>query len=388
MKNILLVDDDEQLLIGMEDYFKELVDEFTVHTALNGKSAVEVLESALVDLVVTDLKMPEMDGIELLAHMNRMYPHTPAVVLSAYGSPEVRERLDRIGSFQFVPKPCVLDDLKQAVVDELKHISQKGHVKDISTGSFLQLIEMEEKTCFLEVMEKGGRTGNFFFNKGELLHASLGDIEGEKAALEMISWDKVQVFFRSLPRKAVKRNVYKGVMSLILESSRAREEEAKSAPPGEPEATEKTNGGESRESAAPEPDAEKTDELGDKLKTYGNFDGFLGIALFDALGSPVAMHAREDFDIMNVGVLIVELMLRSMNILKKAGSEEAHMIYMETENVHAFISMVDSGGNSEHPEEDETNHYIILIASAAARIGLVKKKFELAAGGLAEALNN
>ncbi len=388
MKNILLVDDDNELLTGMVDYFRDSGDEYKMYTAGDGKKAVEILESSPMDLVVTDLKMPEMDGIELLAYMNRSFPHTPAIVMSAYGSPEVMARLGQIGSFEFLNKPFILEDLKRTIVDELKHISQEGHVKDISAGSMLQLIEMEEKTCFLEVVGQDGRKGNFYFNKGVLYDASLGDIQGEKAAIEMITWEKVQVHFRSLPGEVIFRKIHSGVMSLVLVSSNSDEEDAEFALSRTPRATGNAGEVETNELPPPEPDEENMGGLAERLKGYGKFDGFLGIGLFDALGSPAALHAGGDIDLMNAGVLVVEVMLRAMNISKKAGSDSARMIYMETDNTHTFISMVDGGGDAASFEMDEMQYYLILIASTNARIGLVKKKFETAAGDIVKAIKN
>ncbi|MCP4692744.1 MAG: response regulator [Desulfobacterales bacterium] len=435
MKKILLVDDDQPLLAGMAEYFIDFKDEYEVRTAINGREAVKILKSTPIDLVVTDLKMPDMDGIELLAYMSRRFPHIPAIVLSAYDSPIVKERLEQIGSFQLLPKPCVFENLNHAIVDELKHITQEGHVKDISAGSFLQLIEMEDKTCFLEVEGEDGRSGFFYFNKGDLRHAALGDLRGERAAIEMISWEKVQVHFRGLPRKVIEKTIHSGVMSLILESSRfknARKEKEElvlsrqpdlipaaipaavpSAPPESPAAgpvaapaaapiapPEKPVSGpvavaaadtvESPESPAPGPDQVKPHVFEEKLKKYADFDGFLGIGIFDALGAPAAMHTTGEVDLLNAGrgALIVEITLRAMRATRKAGADPARMVYMETEKAHAFIAMVKKKGEEGASDPEEMRYYIIFLASLSARIGLVKKKFEIAVGDINDELKN
>jgi YesN/AraC family two-component response regulator len=80
MKNVLIVDDERPFLLSLTDGLAVYANDFTVVTALNGKEAVKVLDSTEVDLVVTDLRMPKMDGFELLAHMSGQYPNI--VVLS------------------------------------------------------------------------------------------------------------------------------------------------------------------------------------------------------------------------------------------------------------------------------------------------------------------
>ena len=67
MKNVLIVDDEETLLLIIETRFEDYKDQFKVLTASNGKEAIQILESNVIDFVVTDLNMPILDGIELLA---------------------------------------------------------------------------------------------------------------------------------------------------------------------------------------------------------------------------------------------------------------------------------------------------------------------------------
>ncbi|MBU4033185.1 MAG: response regulator, partial [Proteobacteria bacterium] len=66
MKKVLVVDDDHGFLLSLQDMCRERVDTFQIVTAGNGKEALTVLSSQPIDLVVTDLKMPEMDGFELV----------------------------------------------------------------------------------------------------------------------------------------------------------------------------------------------------------------------------------------------------------------------------------------------------------------------------------
>ncbi|HDH98197.1 MAG TPA: response regulator, partial [Deltaproteobacteria bacterium] len=69
MKNVLIVDDEKVFLLSLSDGLKSYSDEFNVLIAFNGKEAVKILNSSKIDLVVTDLKMPEMDGFQLLAYL-------------------------------------------------------------------------------------------------------------------------------------------------------------------------------------------------------------------------------------------------------------------------------------------------------------------------------
>ena len=109
MKNILIVDDEETLLLIIASRFKNCRDRFSVFTARNGKEAVKILETQNIGIVVTDLKMPEMDGFELLIYMGNNFPSIPVIVNSAYCNPEIQLKLDAIGTIRVLDKAADFD---------------------------------------------------------------------------------------------------------------------------------------------------------------------------------------------------------------------------------------------------------------------------------------
>jgi CheY-like chemotaxis protein len=228
MKNVLIVDDEEAFILSIGDGLEKYSSDFNVLTAENGKAAVDVLESRKIDLVVTDLSMPQMDGFELLAYINNNFPSIPAIVLSAYGTPIIKNRLKTLGPLRyFLEKPVDLKTLATAIMGCLKEASKGGFVKSISIGSFLQLIQMEQKTCILEIYQEGGaQKGFFYFIKGELHNAVYGDTQGEKVAREMITWDNAEIRFRDLPLKEykIKKRISTELMSLIMDAARIKDE--------------------------------------------------------------------------------------------------------------------------------------------------------------------
>ena len=86
MKNVLIVDDEKSLLLSLKAGFEAYKDRVKVLTAENGKAAIGILESSRLDLIVTDLKMPVMDGLELLAYMSKNFSSIPFIVMTAFGS--------------------------------------------------------------------------------------------------------------------------------------------------------------------------------------------------------------------------------------------------------------------------------------------------------------
>jgi CheY-like chemotaxis protein/predicted regulator of Ras-like GTPase activity (Roadblock/LC7/MglB family) len=223
MKKVLIVDDEKSLLLSIRAGFEAYKDRFQLFTAEDGKKAIKVLESNSIDLVVTDIRMPEMDGFELLVYMNSRFPSIPVLVMSAYGTREIQGKFESIGIIGFLDKPVDFDDLVKSIDEGLKLTSQAGTMTGFSVGSFLQLIEMEEKTCLLEVSARG-KKGLFYFDHGILYDAVSGRLIGEEAAIEMIMWNQVSLSFKNLPDKKIMRRINSELMPIMMEASRRKDE--------------------------------------------------------------------------------------------------------------------------------------------------------------------
>jgi two-component system response regulator YesN len=103
-KNILLVDDQHTFLNALAEGLRACDDEFCILTAEDGEKALRVLESARVDLVVTDLKMPVMDGLALISQMKEKYPGVPVIAMSHFLPPEMESKLRTLGISQIINK--------------------------------------------------------------------------------------------------------------------------------------------------------------------------------------------------------------------------------------------------------------------------------------------
>lgn len=114
VRTILLVDDEEPFLLSLSDGLTAEDPRLRALLAANGREALEALRTRRVDLVVTDLRMPEMDGYQLLSEMRRSFRTTPTIVLTALGSDSVRRRLRPLQPAAFVDKPV---DLKGLVLE-------------------------------------------------------------------------------------------------------------------------------------------------------------------------------------------------------------------------------------------------------------------------------
>lgn len=116
-KTVLIVDDEEPFLLSLVDALAPHAARFRVMTALSGPAAVALAERFHVDLLVTDLKMPGMNGFELLWRFAAYHPHVSVIVMTAFNSPEIGRALAGFSPVAVLEKPLDLDELA-AVINE------------------------------------------------------------------------------------------------------------------------------------------------------------------------------------------------------------------------------------------------------------------------------
>lgn len=224
MKSVLLVDDEKNFLLSLAEMLKDSEDEFSIKTAENGKEAAAIIDEGKIDLVVTDLNMPEMDGFELMAHISQVNSEMPVIAMTAYGTPEMESRLRNMGAFQYIEKPIDFDSLLRKIKDGLKAGSTKGHVAGISLPSFMQLLELDKKTCTLHI-KSGLHRGDMYFKQGELISARTGKLTGQVAAFEIINWDNSEIEIENICKfNEEKRDINVPMGFLLIESARVKDE--------------------------------------------------------------------------------------------------------------------------------------------------------------------
>lgn len=223
METILIAEDDEKLKKILKIGLKKYENQFKIITAGNGEEAVEVLKREPIAVLVTDLLMPKMDGLALLAYMNENHPETPCIVMTAHGTPRIKKKLQE-DVLRYIEKPFKPDELADAILPALDKETPGGALRGISIASFLQMIEIEAKTCLVEVADPSNRKGLFYCKEGVLFDALCDDLKGVDAALEIISMENLKIRFRNLPAKRVARRIETPLMALIMEASRRKDE--------------------------------------------------------------------------------------------------------------------------------------------------------------------
>lgn len=223
-KNILIVDDEKLFLKSVADGLKayEKKHKFRTLTAANGREALAILNANEISLLVTDLRMPEMDGLALISHVHNQFPLMPIIVMTAFGSPEIERQVKKMGILHYLEKPVGFDEFREHILHELSQ-KKRGRIEGITLASFLQLIWMEKTTCTLTVRD-GDRSGTLAILNGELQGAECEGEVGREAALRILTWPKVSIEmdddFASSPAP-----LHISIEEILLESFRRQDEE-------------------------------------------------------------------------------------------------------------------------------------------------------------------
>ncbi len=224
MKTILVIDDDKMILRLATEALKDYSGGFNVMTASNGKQALQILSASSVDLVITDLKMPVMDGYELLSYMSKHHRNIPVIVMTGFGSPEIAKQLKQKGVLHYIEKPFEINVLREKISDVLA-VGSKGYIHGFTLANFLQAVEVEQKTITLRIRSKR-RVGYLHLQEGELIDAEAEELMGEKAAFEILCWDDAEIEIQGIRKR--KRSIDSSLMNILLEASRMKDERADS----------------------------------------------------------------------------------------------------------------------------------------------------------------
>ena len=114
MKRILLVDDEESACIALSKILTR--EGYEVAVAGNGYEALNFLRGREVDLVITDINMPEMNGISFMRELNRDYPDCHVIMITAYGEVESYIEAMNLGAFEYINKPVKIEELKKIIL--------------------------------------------------------------------------------------------------------------------------------------------------------------------------------------------------------------------------------------------------------------------------------
>ncbi|MGB3153828.1 MAG: response regulator, partial [Chitinophagaceae bacterium] len=176
MAKILVADDEVDLEMLIKQKFRQKIREqqYEFVFAMNGNDALEkILLHPDVDIVLSDINMPEMDGLTLLSRLSESNPLIKSVIVSAYGDMDnIRTAMNR-GAFDFITKPVNFEDLELTMEKTIKHVNQlRETMKAIKENNILKMYVDETVLNFM-----GGREFESSLMVSETVHATVAFID-------------------------------------------------------------------------------------------------------------------------------------------------------------------------------------------------------------------
>lgn len=125
-KKVLIVDDQNGIRVLLMEVFSS--EGYTTYQASNGKMALEIVRDESPDIVLLDMKIPGMDGLEILKQIKMMKPHMNVIMMTAYGELDMIKEATDLGALMHFTKPFDIDEMRIAVYTTLEQSQSNGQM--------------------------------------------------------------------------------------------------------------------------------------------------------------------------------------------------------------------------------------------------------------------
>ena len=214
MKTVLIAEDDRILSLRIKKALEPYADRFSSRLVPDGQAAISVLNQEPVDLVVTDIQMPMMNGLILLAYIHTYHPQIPCIVTSSYATARMRAKVPR-EVLRFFDKPYKPADLARSIAAALEREEPPQLADGLRLIAFLNMIEIEKLTCGFQITTPGEPDATIYFDNGVIIDAQTHNSVGE-AAFHLIMKREVATYaFIDMPPEPPSRRIFADLDELI-----------------------------------------------------------------------------------------------------------------------------------------------------------------------------
>ena len=230
---ILLLDDEQDLLEMYRDVLSQLPSQPEIHLANSGARAISILDSEPFTMLISDLRMPKMDGLQVLSVVRRRFPDLRVVVMTSIVDEQYRSRAYALGVDLFWVKPTNAEEVKMfqdCIASLLTRDAQVGGFRGVQSKSLVDIIQLEclsHSSSVLKIVN-GPREGKIWVREGELIDAQTGERSGHAAFKEIFSW-KTGAFEILPPEPERTRTIFENYQGLLLDTAQAMDEAQQSA---------------------------------------------------------------------------------------------------------------------------------------------------------------
>jgi CheY-like chemotaxis protein len=347
VKRVLLVDDNEDLAWSLANHLNKDKNDYSLTVVNDAKAALKSLEQTPFHLVVSDIRMPQISGLDLLLEIREKYPKIKVIIMTAYGSSEIQEEANKRGCFKYLEKPVDANELRKFILEGIEDKKGfEGTISDLHLSDLIQMNCLGRLSNALKI-KKGNTVGMIFFDGGNIINAMVNDLEGEEAFYEILSWEGGRF---SIERgiSVEKNTINKGWQTLLLEGLRRADEQKKSD-----------------ENKSQKALAQQTKMAMGVLSEINDLKGVLVSAVFSGDGSPIYSKlndkAKERYEITDIAPIIANIYQIILNTKDKLSLGK----FKETSFEYA-------GGAISLYQIADSNNYLVIVLDAMTHLNLIK----------------
>jgi DNA-binding response OmpR family regulator len=226
-RNILIVDDESTILNFLKDGLSMYQDRLNVFTAAGVEEALGIVDVQRIDLITTDIRMPGMDGFELISRSRKKNPDTRFIVMTGYSCEEYFQKSKNFGVIDYIRKPFDFEEFVERVFQALE--ASRGfwaaRLDGFQITDALQLVHMVRRSQTIRVRTEFGEEGLIHLKDGEVAHAVIEELEGEEAFYAIVALEGGEIESLPLPEE-LPTTVQRPLAALILEGMRLKDEAA------------------------------------------------------------------------------------------------------------------------------------------------------------------
>ena len=226
-QRILILDDEQDILEIYQEILARLPSQPTIHTVDNGAQALAMIEGQQFNLLLLDLRMPQMDGFQVLAIVRRKFPSLRVVVMTAAEDEQFRARAYAMGIDLYIEKPKTGKEIINFVdcIESLLEREEAGGFRGVQSKTLVDIIQLEcltQSSAILRITTAVSE-GRIWVQRGEIVDAETGELSGKEALFEMLRWKmgNFEILPTDVPRP---RTIFTGWESLLMETAQMIDE--------------------------------------------------------------------------------------------------------------------------------------------------------------------
>lgn len=362
LKKVLIVDDEEDILWSLQNNLCNDSLQVDITAASSGEMALEILgNSEKIDLVITDIKMPGISGLDLLIEIKNRYPYTSVIIMTAFPSNEYKKEAILKGSLHFLEKPFDINGLREMVSLAIKEDNMfKGTVAGVGLTDVIQIKALSGINSALRVKD-GEQQGVIYFENGQVIHAICDDMEGVEAFYQIMEFtggvlDSINV--TNLPPQTITVPVE----ALLIEGMRRLDEKLSAQADEESSVVE-----ESSVEGSEEDNVKKEDDMADLKEVLTEFTNIPGV-------NTACLVGRDGFLLDSIAISGIDTEM--IGAIASSGFGASESMGTQLGKGAMSMSMIEYNEGPVMLSPIGADAFLVVVAEKDANLGMIRLKIK------------